>query len=130
MVLSRSQKTISNSKGVTSKHHGDFYCTNYFHFFATETKLQSYKRVCERKDFCNIIMPYDDTKILEFNQYKKSDIVPFIIYADLEFVIKKIDGCKNNHENSSTTNVSGHIPSGFSMSTISSFRNIENKHDV
>ena len=130
MVLSWSQKTISNFKGVTSKHHGDFYCTSYFHFFATENKLQSYKRVCERKDFCNIIMPYDDTKILEFNQYKKSDIVPFIIYADLEFVIKKIDGCKNNHENSSTTKVSGHIPSGFSMSTISSFRNIENKHDV
>ena len=75
-------------------------------------------------------MPYDDTKILEFNQYKKSDIVPFIIYADLEFIIKKIDGCKNNHENSSTTKVSRHIRSGFSMSTISSFRNIENKHDV
>ena len=42
----------------------------------------------------------------------------------------KIDECKNNPENSSTTNVSEHIPSGFSMSTISSFRGIENKHDV
>ena len=38
--------------------------------------------------------------------------------------------CKNNLENSPTTNVSEHIPSGFSMSTISSFRRIENKHDV
>ena len=37
---------------------------------------------------------------------------------------------KNNPENSSTTIVSEHIPSGFSMSTISSFRSIENKHDV
>ena len=36
----------------------------------------------------------------------------------------------NNPENSSTTKVSEHIPSGFSMSTISSFRSIENKHDV
>ena len=34
----------------------------------------------------------------------------------------------NNSENSSTTKVSKHIPSGFSMSTISSFRGIENKH--
>ena len=25
----------------------------------------------------------DDTKILEFNQYQKSDQAPFIIYADL-----------------------------------------------
>ena len=26
--------------------------------------------------------------------------------------------------------ISEHIPSGFSMSTLSSFKNIENKHDV
>ena len=43
---------------------------------------------------------------------------------------EKIDGCKNNSENSSATIVSEHIPSGFSMSTISSCKTIENKHDV
>ena len=32
--------------------------------------------------------------------------------------------------NSCTTKVSKHIPSGFSMSTISSFRIIENKNEV
>ena len=64
------------------------------------------------------------------NQYQKSDKAPFIIYADLECIIEDIDGRKNNPENSSTTKVSEHIPSGFSMSTISSFINIENKHDV
>ena len=75
-------------------------------------------------------MPSEDTKILEFNQYQKSDKAPFIIYADLECIIEKIDGCKNNPENSFTTKVSDHIPSGFSISTISSLRTIENKHDV
>ena len=44
--------------------------------------------------------------------------------------IEKIDGCKNNPENSSKTKVSKHIPPGFSMLTISLFRSIENKHDV
>ena len=66
----------------------------------------------------------EDSKILEFNQYQKSDKAPFIIYADLECIIEKID------ENSSATKVSEHIPSGFSMSKISSFRSIENKHDL
>ena len=75
-------------------------------------------------------MPSEDYKILQFNQNKKSDKIPFTIYADLECIIEKIDGCKNNPENPSTTNVSEHILSGFSMSTISSFRSIENKHDV
>ena len=45
-------------------------------------------------------------------------------------MIEKIDGCKNNPENSSTTKVSKHIPSGFSITTISSFRSIESKRDV
>ena len=30
-------------------------------------------------------MSSEDTKILGFIQYQKSDIAPFIIYADLEF---------------------------------------------
>ena len=75
-------------------------------------------------------MHSEDTKILEFNQYPKYDKKQFIIYADLECIIEKIDGFKNNPENSSTTKVNKHIPSNFSVSKISSFRSIENKHDV
>ena len=75
-------------------------------------------------------MPFEDTKILEFNQYEKSDKAPFIIYADLECRIQKIDGCNHNPESSSTAKVSEHILSGFSMYKISSFRSIENKHNV
>ena len=70
------------------------------------------------------------TNILEFNQYQKFDKAPFIVYADLECLIEKIGGCKNNPENSSATKVSKHIPSGLSMSTILSFKSIENKHDA
>ena len=70
------------------------------------------------------------TKILEFNQYQKSRKAPFIIEVDLECKIKKIDGGKNSPENSSATKVSEHILSRFSMSTISSFRSIEDQHDL
>ena len=44
--------------------------------------------------------------------------------------MEKTVGCKNNPENSSTSKVGEHIPSGFSMFTISSFKNIENNHVV
>ena len=74
-------------------------------------------------------MPSEDTEILEFNQNHKPDKAPFIIYADLECLIEEIDGCKNNPEYSSASKVE-HIPSGFSISTVSSFKSIENKHDV
>ena len=55
-------------------------------------------------------MPSEDTKILEFNQYQKSDKAPFIIYADLECIKEKIVGCKKHPENSSTTKIKEHIP--------------------
>ena len=101
--------------GITSKNNDDFYCLNCLHSFRTKNKLQSRKRVCKNKDFCNVIMPFEDTKIfnIEFNQYQKFDKSPFIIYADIEYIMEKIDGCKNNPENSSTTKVCEHIPSGF-----------------
>ena len=82
------------------------------------------------KTFYNMIMLFEETKILEFNLYQKSDKVQFIIYADLECLIWKIDECKNNPENSSTAKVCKHILSGFLMSTISSFKTIQNTHDV
>ena len=37
-------------------------------------------------------MPSEGTKILEFNQYQKSDKLLSVIYADFEFLIKNIDG--------------------------------------
>ena len=80
-----------------------------FHSFRTKSKLELHKKLYENKDFCNVVMNSEDTKILEFNQHKKSDKAPFIIYADLEYIIEKIDRCKNDPENSSITKVSKHI---------------------
>ena len=127
MMLSCNKKTPSIIKRDYIKNNGDFYC---LHSFKTKSKLKSLERVCENKDFCSVVMPSEGTKILELNQYQKSDKGSFIIYANLECIIEKIEGCKNNPENSSTTKVSKHIPSGVSISTICSFRSIENKHDV
>ena len=87
-------------RGIT-KHRSDFYCVNCFHSFATEKKGKSQKKVCESKDCCDVAMSWN--LILEFNQYQTSQKAPFFIYADLECLIEKIDGCKNKPENSSTT---------------------------
>ena len=75
-------------------------------------------------------MPSEKDDILEFNQYMKSDKMPHIIYADMESLIKKIDWCANNLENSSTTKIGEHYPCGYSMSTIWEFHHIENKHTL
>ena len=104
--------------GVFLKHDGNFYCLNCLHSFKTKSKLKSYRKECENKDFLNVVMASEDTKILGFTQYLKSDKTPFIIHADLKSLIEKIDGCKYNPIKSSTTKVSEHIPSCFSIPTI------------
>ena len=75
-------------------------------------------------------MLFENTKTLEFNQYQKYYRLPFFIYRYLKCVIEEIHGYKSNPENSSTTKVNEHIPSGFPKTTISSFRSIKNRHDV
>ena len=72
-------------------------------------------------------MPSEDIKILEFNQYQKSEKATFIIYADLECLIEKIDGVKiilKIHSQQKQANIF------HEMTTISSFKTIENKYDV
>ena len=54
----------------------------------------------------------------------------YIIYTDIESLIKKMDGCSNNPESSSTTKIGEHIPCGYSMSTIWAFDNIWNKYTL
>ena len=75
-------------------------------------------------------MPSEDTNILEFNQHQKCNKAPFLPYADLECLVEKTDGWKNNPKNSSIIKVRDDNPSSFSMSAISSFKSIENKRDV
>ena len=72
-------------------------------------------------------MHFKGLKILEFNEYWKSDNTQYIIYADLESLIKKLDVCKSNPEKSSATKVGEKIPFGYSMSTMWIFDDIENK---
>ena len=84
MALTCDQKNIALLRGISPKHYSDFFCLNCFHSLRTKNKLQCNKKACENKDSCSIIMTSEYTKILEFNQYEKSDKMSFIIYSDLQ----------------------------------------------
>ena len=98
MALLFSKKKLSALLRMVTSENSDFYFLNCLHSFRTKYKFDSHKKVCENKDFYNVIMP-SDKKIFEFNQFQKSDKVPFVTCADLECLVEKIDGCKSNCEN-------------------------------
>ena len=115
---------------ITSKHHSNFYC---FIFFPLEEKINlnlTKKYVKIKMEFCGIVMPSEKDKILELKQCLKSDKMPYIIYADIESLILKIDGCANNPEKSSTTKIGEHNPCGYSMPKSWGFDHIEEKHTL
>ena len=77
------------------------------------------------KIFGGTVVPSQMDNILKFNQYMKSDICWHWI-----FDLKKIDGCVNNPEISSTTKIGEHVPSRYPMPTILAFAHVENKHSL
>ena len=53
----------------------------------------------------------------------------FIIYADMDSMLEKIDAYHNNPEKSSATKINKHATSGYSLFTHCSFDATKNSHD-
>ena len=114
-------------KGITSTHEKDFYCSNCFHSYRTKNKLESHKEIFENHDYCHVEMPTKDNNIIKYNHGEKSMKVSFIIYADLECLLEKKSTCINIPNESSTTKINKHTPSGYSILTSCSFDESKNE---
>ena len=76
-------------RGITSKNEGDVYCLNCFDSYSTKSKLKKHYNVCKNLDYCYVEMPEEESKVLKYNHGENSMKHPFIIYADLECLLKK-----------------------------------------
>ena len=73
-------------------------------------------------------MSKKDNKTLKYNPGEKS-INPFVIYADLGSLLKKMGPCHNNPKKSSAAEINKHTSSGYSFFTHCSFDATTNKLD-
>ena len=106
-----------------------FYCLNCFNSYSTENRLKEHEEICNKNDSCRIIMPKWNEIILKYNHGEKSLKAPFVIYLDLECLLKKLQSCQNNLKNSYTERKAKHEPSGFAIFTNCSFDATKNKLD-
>ena len=135
LVISDSQKwhylVVKNLsgllRGITSNHKEDFYCLNCFYSYRTKNKLEAHKKVCENHDYCHVEMPTKNNNIIKYNHGEKSMKLPFVIYAHLECLLEKMSTCINNPNESSTTKINKHTPSGYSIFSHCSFDESKNK---
>ena len=72
-------------------------------------------------------MPTKNNNIIKYNHGEKSMKLLFVIYADLECLLEKMSTCINNPNESSTTKINKHTPSGYSIFTHCSFDKSKNK---
>ena len=115
--------------GITSNHKEDFYCLNCFHSYRTKNKLEAHKKICENRDYCRVEMPTKDN-VIKYNHGEKSIKLPFAVYADLECLLEKMSIITNNNpEESSTTKINKHTPSGYAIFTHCSFDKSKRKRN-
>ena len=116
--------------GITSKHKGDYYCLNCFRSYRTAKALAEHEDLCNNNDFCLVKMPEDKNKFISSTAGKNNLKNLFIIYADIECLLKPISTCDNTRDNSFTIKTSKHVPSGYSMLVSHAYDKTENIQSV
>ena len=114
--------------GITSNHHGDFYCLGCLHSFQTDSALKKPERLCGNHDYYRVDMLEKGKNILKYYSGEKSLKAPFALYADFECLLIKEQTFQNSPEKSCTERKAKHEPSGYSLSLICSFDSTKNKH--
>ena len=109
------------SKHRDTKH----YCMLCLTGFSREDLLENHKKYCNglKGKPTRIDMPKEEEKIVSFQNYNKQMKVPYVIYADLEALIKKISLCElegGNKGKSYIIKKEYHEASGFSYTVVRS----------
>ncbi|XP_044748775.1 uncharacterized protein LOC123309638 [Coccinella septempunctata] len=65
-----------------------FVCDRCLHYFRSKEKLEKHSEDCAKINKTAIKMPSTERNILQFNNYQNKENVPFVIYADLESILK------------------------------------------
>ena len=107
------KKNVLLGSQINKHGHTRLFCLRCFNSFKCKKSLEKHKEYCDKNDCINLIMPEKGSK-LKFKNYCNCEKVPFIIYADMECIIKPIQGCQPDALGSYTNQYQNHILSSFS----------------
>ncbi|XP_018346999.1 PREDICTED: uncharacterized protein LOC108751371 [Trachymyrmex septentrionalis] len=79
------------SSQLSKKKNKKYFCDRCLHYFSTNEKLQSHTMDCQKINDCAIRLPSEDEKWLEFGNFCNKERVPFVVYADLECILRKTE---------------------------------------
>ena len=97
-----------------SKHNGRVYtCRRCLNPFPEEESLKAHMKYCNTNECILTKMP-EKGSTTKFKNHWKSEKVPFIIYADMESILKPIEKCDSDPEKKYTQKYQKHEPVSFS----------------
>ncbi|XP_018368693.1 PREDICTED: uncharacterized protein LOC108764802 [Trachymyrmex cornetzi] len=81
---------------LTGKKVKKYFCDRCLHYFGSRERLQSLTIDCQKLNDCAIRLPSEDDRWLEFSNHRNQERVPFIVYADLECILRKTEPDKED----------------------------------
>lgn len=77
------------------------FCDRCLNYFTKLEQLEKHREECMKQNECQIEMPTTEDNKIEFNNFKRQLKVPFVIYADVESMLKKptMKFCNNDSAN-------------------------------
>ncbi|XP_018399567.1 PREDICTED: uncharacterized protein LOC108777234 [Cyphomyrmex costatus] len=78
------------SSQISKKERKKYFCDRCLHYFSSSAKLEIHSMDCGKLNDCAIRLPSED-KWLEFKNHCRKERVPFVVYADLECALEKMD---------------------------------------
>ncbi|XP_053592969.1 uncharacterized protein LOC128667335 [Microplitis demolitor] len=97
-----------------------FFCDRCLNRFKLEKSFEDHKKDCFTLNKVHMTFPTEENKILKFKNYQYKDIVPFVVYADLECTL----------EPQKNDNSDKHIPHSIAFYRFCSYNNNLSKFEL
>ncbi|XP_053592998.1 uncharacterized protein LOC128667355 [Microplitis demolitor] len=97
-----------------------FFCDRCLNNFKLEKSFEDHKKDCFALNKVHMTFPTEENKILKFKNYQYEDIVPFVVYADLECTLEPQE--KDNSDK--------HIPHSIAFYRFCSYNNNLSKFEL
>ena len=101
------------SSRVSKHKEKSYFCDRCLNPFWCEKSLNNHLEYCSNHEAVKIEMPKKEESVLKFKNYHKGERVPFMIYADTESIVKPIESCEPNPQNSYTKKYQKREPISF-----------------
>ena len=98
------------STQITRNEHKLFLCDRCLCHFAIDKSFLNHREDCEKANKCIIILPKEGENILKFINHKRKEMVPFVVYADIECLLEPIAETNDENMIPNTVVYQKHVP--------------------